>query len=1042
MDKNIDDEKQPLGDSPEYSETNSDKGSLPDVVEQPTKLFVRPFITPHPDEYISRGPGTRLKATWFEAPYKKVLLHFYDANSDKYRGILYETGMNPFEVDTHFEMRRGRNAIHYRYTYLNDTVSDWYDTTWFNTVDPVFIATPAGTVFPPGAAQSIHGTKKNGWQVQLFLKGGAALSDRLQASGTAWSLNPEVPLVAGSYELVVAQSFQNSLMWSNTITITVQARPVSPPVIQSPVNNVVITTLRPIVSGTGEPKAKITIYEAGSGVVNYGSVDVKDNKTWSVELIQDLREGPFILQAGQMFNGKLTYSNEVNVTVKTKTAVPVITTPAANSIQNPSFTLSGTGGQAGAIIQVFQDQTQTKVGESGVLTGSAWSALITLLPGVKTITALQVKDGKPSERSVPRTFRIRPPALTDVKVSQTETSVTFSGDGYTGATVEISKISGPGATMPSPVTVSGGKWSATATNWPFGTYSLSAVQKISDNADGWIESQPFIFPLLSQLPGPKDVTYTKEYRPTFSGTGFNGATVKLFDSGGSPIAADARVSDGQWSSRATAEWGPTLNKEVRLKQYLDGQESPEWVVIMVTIPPLAPVMNVPVENDLSPLLSGTCWPGATLSLKFSDSSTLHPVTNSNGTWSFRRDAPFAEYVNHTASITQTAAGQISEAASRQFEVFKPVLKPKITAPENDTEVGRDFTISGEDGMDGATMEVFDQQNGPRLGMKELTSDGAWSIDLSPPLAFRKYTVSAQQTRRGRPSERSDHRVYTVVVLPPVFTSPVENGSLPRTAQIEGKGMPNGVVDVWLEGVAEPLLKNIRVNSDSTWKGTVTLPVGNKTIYAMQTIEGHTSRNTQPLKYKVVPAAPFIETPTPEEHIGARVVVSGFGVPQDIVTVRFSDGAHTLLGSSPVLEDRTWSVSVEVDRPGGVQEFMAVASSDGFDSVSAPRSVVLGTYLPTIDVPAAGSWTSGPIRFEGQGLPGVGQVTSWFNPDLQWSADIPVSAGGWQGSATQSLSTGSQWCRFKQTLTADTGDATISDWVESKRFEVLPPPTRT
>jgi DNA-binding transcriptional regulator of glucitol operon len=61
--------------------------------------------------------------------------------------------------------------------------------------------------------------------------------------------------------------------------------------------------------------------------------------------------------------------------------------------------------------------------------------------------------------------------------------------------------------------------------------------------------------------------------------------------------------------------------------------------------------------------------------------------------------------------------------------------------------------------------------------------------------------------------------------------------------------------------------------------------------------------------------------------------------------------------------------------------------------------------------------------------------SWYNPELDWAAALGVTAGQWQGEATQMLVSGGQWCRFKQTLTDGADGATVSDWVESGRFEM-------
>ncbi|WLG22228.1 hypothetical protein PSH91_21180 [Pseudomonas sp. FP1154] len=80
---------------------------------------------------------------------------------------------------------------------------------------------------------------------------------------------------------------------------------------------------------------------------------------------------------------------------------------------------------------------------------------------------------------------------------------------------------------------------------------------------------------------------------------------------------------------------------------------------------------------------------------------------------------------------------------------------------------------------------------------------------------------------------------------------------------------------------------------------MTLPVGETTIVARQRFEGRPSKDTAPLTFNVVPAAPFIETPATDEPIGRRVVVSGFGVPGDTVTVKLGDATHAVLGSSPV-----------------------------------------------------------------------------------------------------------------------------------------------
>ncbi|MBV4550568.1 hypothetical protein HU742_005335 [Pseudomonas sp. SWRI102] len=799
-----------------------------------------------------------------------------------------------------------------------------------------------------------------------------------------------------------------------------------------------------------DPGMRIRVLEGNnvlaSVTVRGGSPAIISRVPWEARPLAQLSIKTYTVRAEYKSSSSEILTFTENLTFSVIGLDQVVITPVTTP-QEMDFILTGTRGLEGASVEVKIDLRDVKVGEGHVVAGGAWSATVKMPEaGPTSLVAIQTYQNVPSPASAARPFKIKPPRLVDISTGYLPPdTLTFSGGGYTGATVEISIISGPpGATPPSPKIVVNGTWETTATNWPFGTYSLKAIQKVSDNANGWIESQPYTFALDRGLPDVSDVIYTQHYQPTISGKGVTGARVKLADPGGASEAAPpVDVRNGAWSSQVKEVWGPTFKREVHIQQSLNGQSSPDWYKLEITIAPLAPVMDSPVENGLSPNLSGTCWPGASLKLKYSDSNTEHPVTNNNGRWTFRRETPFAPDITHTATLIQHAASQDSPPASRTFTVSVPMRKPEITHP-SPGEVGRDVTIRGRNGMSGASMQLRDAQFGRLLGApKLLTTDGEWFINLAG-LDFREYTLDAQQTLDGRPSERSAHLVLTVVLLPPQFDVPQPGGKLPRTAELSGNGMPNGRVNVWLQGQAEPLLEEVPVNSGGNWKRIVTLPVGQTTIRAKQFFKDEKGKDQESeygpwLAYNVVPAAPFIETPAAAEHIGRRVVVSGFGVPGDTVTVRLDDSELKILGRSPVLEDRTWSVTVTLDQPGGAHGLVAVAEYDEFESDdSQPRAVVLGTYLPSIDVPTTGRWIDNPVGFEGQGRPGVGQVVSWYNPDRAWAANLAVDAGAWRGEAVLSLPSGGHWCRFKQTLTDSAGDGTVSDWVESERFDVLPP----
>ncbi|MHC8388061.1 Ig-like domain-containing protein [Pseudomonas sp. MDT2-39-1] len=886
---------------------------------------------------------------------------------------------------------------------------------------------------------TIKGSGGDATELAVWVSNGSQLSGRV-TGGTRWSIPLWSEVHPGTFPITVEQSCAGySTRWSEIKTITYFA----PPKVTTPVDNTAFKLDSNIsVSGTwGAPGEQIQVLTE-NGLKLLGQTHASGSGSWGPITFYGREHYPLggwvVLQVGHK-RGSREGWKAVRVFL-----APPPTLNADPDPQDQTFNVSGLGGAPGLEMQILKDLgDNTPVGKATLQTDGAWTVSVTVPAGRISLVAELVLDSFRSGRSVPQAFNVRPPALTTVTVTYpTETTVKFSGSGHTGATVDIKIVSGPGGTVPPSVQVKpNGVWDTTATNWTTGLYTLTAIQKVSDNANDWIESQPYPFTVDRQLEDPTNVQYTKDYQPTFSGNGNTDATVRIANPGYITTAApDTIVVNGQWSSKASEVWGPTFNRDVHIKQFLNGQQSPTWVPLYVCIPPLAPDISKVDVVGLLVAVSGTCWQNAEVELTFSDRDRTFAAEVTGTDWVFQRAEHFEPDILHTVTVTQTAAEQTSLPASETFQTVLPIPQPVITDPAPNAEVGRDMTVQGNNGLEGATMQLRDTRFGAALGEpKLLTENGEWSIDLTE-LQSRQYIIDAQQTLNGRESLRSDPRTFQVVLLPPVITVPTENENLPRTSILEGRAMPGGRVEVWQQGATEPLLTNIAVGNDGSWKAEVTLPVGVTTIWARQTFEGQTSKDSQPSTYNVVPAKPSIETPAADEHVGRWVVVSGFGVPGDTVAVKLINPGRTVLRQSPVLEDRTWSVTVEFDQPGGRYSLVAVASCDGFESAdSLERPVVLGTYLPVIESPEAGRWVSHPVEFKGQGREGGGEVVSWFNPELKWAVNIRVFRD-WQGVASQLLPLGGQWCRFKQTLTDSEEGATVSDWAESKRFEVVPAPS--
>jgi len=940
--------------------------------------------------------------------------------------------------------------------------------------------------------------------------------------------NTSIVLPPGFLDFYAVQIIGNQNSGKSN-TVTLKPRYVAPR-IDSPANSAVLKSASGLlIKGRGTPGKVIDVMTPGGGVL-HATTTVKPDDTWEASFNQSNYPdgGRVDITAGHRGMDDWTAQQFFTLLLQ-----PTITTPSESTETDPRGPIEGGRAVSGATVEVLKDLEHSfKVGQGIADANGRWRVTTftrDIPPGRFTVVAQQTVSGVPSEVSVARSFKVRPPIPSTINFTYPSlTTIEFSGAGFTGATVEITIVRGPtGATPPSAVVVTAGSWRTTSQYWPIGDYDLKVVQKVDDNAGGWIPSHEYHFKASSKLPPPSAVRYTNDlYTPTFIGEGIAGASVEVTDKEtGTALAPSTQVTTQGWLTRAFEAWAPGSTRTVLVVQRLGAavsdavelvinidrfppptelaftivdykpritgrgiagatvqvtdkqtgaaiappapvtgqgwtaEASTPWqpnttrivlvvqskdafasdpVEMTITVPLLAPIITAVEDDGLSPKISGTCWPGTTLSLKYSDSATEHKPDGSSGTWTFKRDAGFAPDEQHTVTVIQTVAGHPSPPASQTFSVSPE--KPVITAPEENADTHYDMKVHGINAYKGATLQLRDAQFGWSLGEpKRLTAHGDWFIELKK-LEFRKYQIDAVQTIAGRPSLPSAVRSFFVVLVPPVITVPEEHQSLARTSTLRGTGEPLGHVTIWRESPSEILREKVSIDAKGDWFADVTLPVGNYKVKARQFFDDHESKESLVRSFKVVPAAPVIESPGRGVHVGRRVVVSGFGYPGDTVLVTLTGSKGSVRASAPVLEDRTWSLTLETGQSGGTAQLVAVSSCDGFESApSAPHPVELGTYLPAIDEPTPGRWVENPLRFVGKGRTGVGRVVTWYDPDQVLSEDIAVTDQGWRGEASHALRPGGQWYRFQQTITDAADGSTLSDWIESERSEVTSTP---
>lgn len=808
--------------------------------------------------------------------------------------------------------------------------------------------------------------------------------------------------------------------------------------ITSPAANAVLPSDGLIFKGTGFPGTRILIVDAIEHRTNYTeNTYVKSDGKWEAPLSKNV-SGSMNVQAQYQFGAEsIGYSSALSFTILN---MLVITPPTTD--HEMEFTVYGTNGTAGAKVEAKIDLGDIKVGEGNVAAGGAWSALVRMPPGSTSLVAEQIYQNVRSQRSVAEAFRIKPPKLVNVGVSYpSPATVRFSGAGYNGATVEIFIAYG---SVQVSTEVINETWSVDWTDQPPSKRQMNARQSVPDGTGGWINSA-WHGPFNIDVPVPVPyLTYQVDLDriPVFSGTGHDwpdqpAARIEVRREGVStPAVPIVEVKNRAWSSAATEAWDPGTYR-VQAWQLFKTAQDPEVrsaPTELVIFDIKAPLPTVEFTHDgLTPHFFGTCLNNARVTVWFDGdegNSQNAQVTGKN--WVFTRLQPFMPGA-YVVYVTQTLGGQTSSEISRPFNVA--VLQPVITSPI-DIDVDHNPVIKGTGGVSGAVMSVFDYVMEKPLGQASVSGD-EWSVHLED-RPFGLHTVYAVQKYGELLSVKSTTVSFKVILLAPIIDHPQPGDVIPRLSRIDGYarkalGFETARVQLWLEGADAPLAEVTARGRDGYWWYSTPLPLGVNSLRVKQIFDGEESAFSPAHDFTVVPPKPVIESPALLQRMGSTVTISGHGYVADWVEVAWSDAPETVLGSTQVQENRTWSLQLHVDRPAGVHKLVAQQECDGYRSGwSEEHSILLLSRPPTFTAPVAGQWSERRPLFEGRGDNGKTiELSHWFDSRQLVTQGHPVAGDTWTAHPDALLVPGPHWMKARQV--GEDG----SDWGDSLRFEVVP-----
>lgn len=599
---------------------------------------------------------------------------------------------------------------------------------------------------------TLNGTGEAGATIRILDNGVEIGSATVDQSGN-WRFTPNAPLESNPhlFTAVAIDPAGNSGQPSDGFTLNIDAQAPDVPVITSVIddnNQPTVPVLpgqstddrQPILNGTGEPGATITIFDNGTPL---GTAQAGENGSWTFPVSRNLSEGSHNLTvsatdpAGNTSAVSAPWTIVVDITPP---AIPVLTSVVddqpgitgnlvSGQLTNDATpTLNGRG-EAGATINVYLDGNPASIGTTTVNSDGTWSFTpqTPMANGNHTLT-LSATDPAGNSSAVSSGFVLTidatPPAAPVIASvadntapvtgivpnggSTNETRPTLSGTGEAGATLSIyngsalvgtTQVQANGSWSFTPSSSLGaGVWNLTAT----ATDAAGNTSAASETRSFTIDTTPPAAPVIDTVyDGTGPITgnlssgqITDEARPVISGTREANTTIRLYDNG--TLLAEI-PADNSSSWRYTPDASLATGNHVITVIAVDaaGNASPvsDSVNFVVdTTPPLTPILtsvvddvaggvtgnlaNGQITNDNRPTLNGTAEAGSVVSIY--DGNTLLGVTSANagGVWSF---TPATGLNDGTRTLTVTAtdpAGNISPATSG-FTIVVDTVAPTV-----------------------------------------------------------------------------------------------------------------------------------------------------------------------------------------------------------------------------------------------------------------------------------------------------------------------------------------------------------------------------
>ncbi|RAI72239.1 hypothetical protein DOZ80_01445 [Pseudomonas fluorescens] len=857
---------------------------------------------------------------------------------------------------------------------------------------------------PVPSSQKISGNNSLYWETTIAMQNGAGASvpgTVTQSTNYEWRFTPATALTPGSHTFKAVQTVSGEASLPSD-ALTVKVKPPQPAITPP--------------SGPIAAKTPLTVTNLYTTV----APTLKMRRTGTTTEVAGTFTGSGATRTFTPRDNWLIGANSVTVTQTVNTvesdpsqpctftfnlSAPVMTRPTGPTHSRPTF--EGTGHE-GATVNVVQHNYPTPVLATGTVVNGEWQAsllaeIADLPVGPYQVSARQIVGAAQSGWMGAFTINIKPPKpaiMPPIGVIAARTPLTVTNL-YTTRTPTL-KMLRAGTTTEVAGTFTGSGDTRTFTpsaDWSIGNNSVTVTQTVRNVESD--PSQPCAFTFTLPRPEMTDPTGPTHSRPTFEGTGHEGATVNVVQHyGPSNLLATGTVVNGRWQAPFLAgrEELPAGRYQVSAKQIVGAAQSGWMNAFALQIKPPQPAIMPPIGviAARTPLTVTNLYTTRTPTLKMLRAGTTTEVAGTfTGSGATRTFTPSADWSigAHSVTVTQTVDTVESDPSAvctftlipTQLAILPPSEPVVQRSPLTVTQVDRRATHL-KMSWAGTTDEVAGDFSGTGTTREFIPhTDWKWGSN----------SVTVVQTVEGVVSNPSAPCTFTLRPAQLIIDEPHEGSRHPVDVKISGSCLAGARVFVYSQAGTS---LGEAVVSHTSWVFTYASPwpVGVKHVKAVQRVNGQDSLPSDVRMFKVIPEPPAITAPTPPLASRTPLVVTQ--VHSSVVN---AGGLKMVHASTDIEVVGTFTGS------GGTRTFTPGEDwSIGSNSVtvkqtvntveSDPSVVCVFTLMPgqlIIDEPSEGSRHPVDVKISGSCL--AGAKVSVSSRDNAYLGEATVTGASWE-----------------------------------------------